>query len=246
MSFEFSFLNSFMGGVITRTMAVPNEPWTFLTNDTYGHGPIEKLVTIGTPHLGSPLALDLLPSGSGQDPNACFRNALAPYRDVAIQSANVGGASVNGGVNDVEGDGQDTTGLSLALQSLVAYQSAQPFPMAYLAGTLSSVNLAGLNCTVCKASYLRNLKCPSSPLAQDLTAAGWPSVFGTSNPSDGIVPLTSQLNGTSTGNPTTGVIHSSGLEGLDFAGPSELDPGVIAVGAVDLLNEAKIGSDFQH
>lgn len=235
-----------MGALITRTMALPNEPWNYFTNATYGQGLVEKLITVGAPHLGSPLAVDLLPLRTGQDPNACVRNAFASYNDVAIQGANIAGASVNGGVSDLEGDGQDTTGLSLILQSLDAYQSTQPFPMAYLAGTLSAANLAGLNCTFCKAWYLANLGCPSSPLAQNLTAAGWPIVFGANNPSDGVVPLTSQLNGGTTGSTVTSVIHTAGLEGLDFLGPSELDSGAMAVDAVDLLNEAKSGSDFQH
>ena len=49
-----------MGGDIMRTVAsLP----TFLSADTYGVGPIDKLITIGTPHLGSPLAIQLLQEG---------------------------------------------------------------------------------------------------------------------------------------------------------------------------------------
>ncbi len=118
-----------MGGVVARTMALPNEPWNFLTNNTYGKGSVEKLITIGTPHLGSPLAVDLLPLPNGQDSSSCVRNQLATRDKIALQAANVSGQSVNGGVNDLIGDGQDTNGLSLVLQSLQVYQSSQPFPM---------------------------------------------------------------------------------------------------------------------
>jgi pimeloyl-ACP methyl ester carboxylesterase len=235
-----------MGGLIARTMALSNETWTFLTNDTYGQGPIEKLITIGTPHLGSPLAGDLLPWGSGQDPNSCVRNRFASNKLVALQTAYVGGNKVFGGVNDLVGDGQDTAGLSQILQSLQTYQGVQPFPMAYLAATASAANLGGLDCIGCKAWWLKNVICRTSPLAQDLTSNGWPNVFGANNPSDGIVPLKSELNGSSNGNPLTGLVHSAGLYSLDFLGPSELESGVMAIDAVDLLNEAKNGSDFQY
>ena len=75
-------------------------------------------------------------------------------------------------------------------------------------------------------------------------------MFG-GNPSDGIVPLTSQLNGASTGrspgggSPTTNTIHSDGLYSLGFIGAFELNSGPIAQEAMDLLNEPKSGPDFQ-
>jgi PGAP1-like protein len=245
-----------MGGNIVRTMAVPNESWNFLTNGTYGQGPIEKLITIGTPHLGSPLAVDLLPTSSGQDPNSCVRNTLAfKTVDLAFQSANVAGNSVNGGVNDLVGDGQDTFGLSLALQSLQASQRSQPFPMAYLAGTESQGNLAHLSsCSVsgCTAAFINSF-CGGlfgNPLANDLTTNNWPNVFG-GNASDGIVPLKSQLNGASAGGspggggPVTNIIHSAGLYSLDFIGFNDLNSSTMAGDAMDLLNEAKNGPDYQ-
>lgn len=188
-----------MGGNVARTMAVPNEPWTFLTNGTYGIGPIEKLITIGTPHLGSPLATQLLPTGSS-DPNSCVREVLGHGGDVALQVANVGNARVNGGVNDLVGDGQDTSGLSELLQSLRAAQSTQPFPMAYLSGTESAGNLAGLSsCDVsgCTAAAINSI-CGTlfhDPLGNSFTSDKWPFVFGANtngqaNPSDGVaLPL---------------------------------------------------------
>jgi hypothetical protein len=48
------------------------------------------------------------------------------------------------------------------------------------------------------------------------------------------------------GSPISGLLHSPGIENLDFLGPSELDSGVMAVDTVDLLNEPKTGSDFQQ
>jgi pimeloyl-ACP methyl ester carboxylesterase len=235
-----------MGGDITRTMAVPNKPWSFLTNGTYGQGPIEKLITIGTPHLGSPLAGDLLPASSGQDPNSCMRRGLEGIGDVVLQVANVAGTSVNGGVSDMVGDGQDTNGLSIPLQSLQTYQSTQPFPMSYIGGSTDAPNLEDLNCLACLSAALK-LVCLSSPLVGSLTPTAWNSVFE-NLANDAIVPLASQTN-LSTGRTHEGVIHSLDLEGigkLDFDGPAELEYGPIASDVVDLLNEPKSGSDFQY
>jgi pimeloyl-ACP methyl ester carboxylesterase len=236
-----------MGGNITRTMALTGEPWSFLTNPTYVQGPIEKLITIGTPHLGSPLATQLLPNSSG-DPNSCVRNFFAFFGMVALQAASVAGNSVNGGVGDLVGDGQHTASLSLLLQSVQASQATQPFPMAYVGGFTTQSNLANL-ASPGAASVLQGF-CFSNPLAQALSPTGWDTVFG-GLANDAIVPLTSQVNAPSvplTAQTFPGVIHTAALEGagsLNFAGPSELDPGAIASEVMDLLNEPKTGTDFQ-
>jgi hypothetical protein len=83
-------------------------------------------------------------------------------------------------------------------------------------------------------------------------AANTRKVITKGSASDGIVPLTSQLNGTSTGGtpggggPVTNVIHSAGLQNLNFLGPYELGDSVMANYAFDLLNAAKSGADLQH
>ncbi len=61
-----------------------------------------------------------------------------------------------------------------------------------------------------------------NPLAVNLTPQGWPAEFG--QPSDAIVPLSSQLNNVSPspGSPFLGFVHSGGAEALGFAGPSAL------------------------
>jgi pimeloyl-ACP methyl ester carboxylesterase len=249
-----------MGGDITRAMALPDEPWTFQTNANYGQGPIEKLITIGTPHLGSPLATQLLPSGQ-TDPNSCVRRVLKFGDDIALQTATVSGKPWPGGIGDLVGDGQDanigTTSLTLEALYTALGSGSQPFPMVYLAGTETSSNLADLSsCSVsgCLAAAI-NFACGefpfNDPLANDLTTTNWPNVFGGSA-SDGVVPLTSQLNGATTGGspggggPITNVIHSSGLYTLGFIGLYELNSGPMAINAVDLLNEAKSGPDFQR
>jgi hypothetical protein len=64
-------------------------------------------------------------------------------------------------------------------------------------------------------------------------------------PNDAIVPVSSQLNGTSSTLIVPSTIHSGGIENLDFLGPTELEtssgiPDMI----VNLLNEATSCSDF--
>ena len=58
-----------MGGDITRTMPLRE---SFASDTTYGKGNVHKLITIDTPHLGSPLATQLL-----LDANECVRDTLA-------------------------------------------------------------------------------------------------------------------------------------------------------------------------
>jgi len=221
-----------MGGDVSRTMfLLPN----FLSNatfPTFGAGPINKLITIATPHLGTPVAADLLASN-----NACVRNVLAGDQDFALASITFSGGTVDGAVGDLEGNG---FGSSLS-PALANFKQTQPFKTAYIAGIATSVNLNGLNCVFCTAQVVRSL-CASNPLAKDLTAAKWTTIYGQSN--DTIVPLDSALNNL-TGQQFSGVIHTAALEVLDFKGPSVLDPASdISNEVINLLNEEPTGSDF--
>ncbi len=218
-----------MGGDITRTSLLLKG---FLANNTFGAGPINKLITVATPHLGTPVAADMLTNS-----NSCVRNTLAGYGDIALQSVTFSGHTAHGAVVDLIGDGFGG-GLSAALKNLKA---VQPFPTAYVAGSATSTNLNSLNCLLCNAEALRVL-CSGNPLAKALTAKNWPKLFGQDN--DTIVPLDSALNNL-TGLQYSGVIHTAGLETLDFDGPSVLDAAPnISSEVITLLNEAPTGSDF--
>jgi len=224
-----------MGGDIARTMVLSAD---FLSGDSFGRGPVHKLVTIGTPHLGTPLATQIL-----QDANSCVRGLLADHGKFSLSTVTLAGSPVHGAVGDLQGDGRGG-GLSAALSSLAA---KQPFPTAYLAGVMGADNLAGLDCGgFCSANLIR-LDCSTfafhpAPLAQNLTSKNWPNVFGQA--SDAIVPQTSQLGGGS-GLLFSGVIHSGGAVALSFKGPTELDEASqISAKVIDLLNERSNGSDF--
>jgi pimeloyl-ACP methyl ester carboxylesterase len=221
-----------MGGDVSRTMfLLPN----FLSNPTFptfGAGPINKLITVATPHLGTPVAALLLASN-----NACVRNVLAGEQDYALASITFSGQTVDGAVADLEGNGFGSS-LSPALANL---KQTQPFKTAYIAGIATSVNLNGLSCIGCNAQLVRIL-CSSNPLAKDLTATKWTTIYGQSN--DTIAPLDSALNNL-TGQQFSGVIHTAALETLDFKGPSVLDAASnISSEVINLLNEEPTGSDF--
>ncbi len=218
-----------MGGDISRTMFLLSG---YLSSTTFGAGPINKLITIATPHLGTPVAADLLASN-----NTCARNVLASDGDIALQSITFSGTTTDGAVFDLEGNGFGSS-LSVALSNL---KQIQPFPTAYIAGIATSANLKGLSCIFCNAGALR-LICSGNPLAADLTAAKWPTIYGQNN--DTIVPVDSALNNLS-GLQYSGVIHTAALETLNFNGPSVLDPAsTISTVVINLLNEAPTGTDF--
>jgi hypothetical protein len=218
-----------MGGDISRTTFLLS---TYLSSSTFGAGPINKLITIATPHLGTPVAADLLASN-----NQCARNVLASDGDIALQSITFSGTTADGAVYDLEGNGYGSS-LSSALTNLKA---TQPFPTAYIAGIATSANLKGLSCLFCNAEVLR-LLCSGNPLATDLTATKWTTIYGQNN--DTIVPLDSALNNL-TGLQYSGVIHTAALETLDFDGPSVLDAASnISTEVIALLNEAPTGSNF--
>ena len=198
-----------MGGTITRTLEyLPG----FTGWESFGSGNIHKLITIGTPHLGSPLAIQLL-----QASNTCIRNILADKGNIAFYSAQISDSTQSGGIGDLQGDGAGGS-LSPALEN-IQNSNGHEVPTALISGIMSPDNLSGLSWSIA-ATYLR-YKCSSDPLAQSLTAQAWPNIFG--QDSDGIVPLKSQLNNL-LGAGINGVVHSKGVESLGFNGPSELDP----------------------
>src|SRR5262249_25528699 len=132
-------------------------------------------------HLGTPLATQLLAAE-----NSCVVDLLSLAGLFALARVDIIGTGVvNGAVGDLAGDGAPGGNLSPALSALPVHP---PFPIAYVSGQMGASNLAGLSCTFCLAAAVRTI-CGNDPLAEDLTATAWPSLFG--QPSDAIVPLES-------------------------------------------------------
>jgi pimeloyl-ACP methyl ester carboxylesterase len=225
-----------MGGTTTRTLEYLPQ---FTNGASFGVGSVHKLITIGTPHLGSPLAIQLIQSN-----NTCIRNLLADGGNVAFFTATVAGVpNVSGGDGDLQGDGFGGT-LSFALNAIQP-ANGHEVATALIAGTMTANNTNSLSSTFSAAGYIR-YECRGNPLADNLTPAGWPTVFG--QPSDAIVPRLSQVNNNMSGGEVSGLIHSPGVTRLSFTGPSELDPlgGVNTVQTlvIQFLNASTQSSSF--
>jgi pimeloyl-ACP methyl ester carboxylesterase len=242
-----------MGGVVTLTMPLLAE---FFSSQTFSKGLVHKLITIGTPHLGSPLAAALL-----DDKNTCVRgvfgiNKFPAFDNVTIQKKNGGQQAVSGAVTDLRGDG-DGGGLSLALASIKA--GGKPLPTALVGGVSTQDNLATLDKSrmffgeeTNGALVIRNTLCKKEAGMQDtlagrITPAGWPAVFNGKD-HDSIVPLTSQLDAKQKNvAQLPGVIHTD-LRAVGFTGPCELSPcgkaeSGIPMQVVNLLNISVTNSD---
>ena len=186
---------------------------SYLERNTFRQGIIHKLITVDTPHLGTPVATRLL-LATQQEDNQCLRRVLGAAGNYSYDTATVAGrGNVSGAVADL-GVG------SPALQTI-----ALPGPIgihtAMIAGSYSNFgSLGGL--TV--ASLCKN----SSPLARALTpstVSGWPAVFTDdgSRENDGLVSVQSQRNNLTASTPFLNVMHSSSLSLLGFAAPSVLE-----------------------
>ena len=213
-----------MGGDITRTLPMLSQ---FYHPTTYTLGFVHKVITIGTPHWGSPLATMLLNSN-----NQCVRGVLATSGSPSFTSVTFkNGTSTTGGVADLQGDGFGG-GLSPALLRLQK-PIAHPLPTALIQGLESQSQLDGLDSSG-TARAIR-LLCFGNSLAKDLTSSGWPTIFG--QDSDSIVPALSAVAGLSTFTVVNGVIHSQSSEQLGFGPPAELDSaGGIPDTVMNLLN----------
>jgi pimeloyl-ACP methyl ester carboxylesterase len=212
-----------MGGDIARTLVQLPQ---FKSTTSFSRGPIHKLITIGTPHLGSPVATQIL-----RPENRCTWDIFARSGKLALLQATVGGKPVTGAVGDLQGcpNGSsvcyDMSGLFLhdilggPIPSLAILKLNPPgysgikVPTALIAGKMNSDNLSGLSSG--RAAVLLRNWCPSDPLAQSLTPTLWPSIFAGLD-SDGVVSVISQLNNGSSGFIAPGDIHSAGLITLGF------------------------------
>jgi hypothetical protein len=180
--------------------------------------------------------------------------ALAIKGKYAILSANTNPSQ--GGVGDMQGcpngsltgcvnalGGQVTDPLggpvpspSIQLLHPQSYSGVQ-VPAAYVGAEETAVNTSALQLSPVAAGL--RTKCGNDSLAQNLTATLWKqNIFGGLD-NDGVVSITSQMNGASTSPPNflaSSDIHSEGLEGLGFVGPTEQQDPVIASQVFNLLN----------
>jgi hypothetical protein len=213
-----------MGGDITRTLPLLSG---YAGQDTYTQGYVHKLITLDTPHLGTPVAVDALSAANG-----CVQVLLANKSKFIIGTAVVNNASVNGAVGDLQQGSQAITNL-------------KNLPTAMIGGQMTTSQLAGAGQS--SAGPIITFICGSianDPLANALNPKGWSNEMK-GDYGDAIVPLNSQFAGnlaysiTTTGasQNTFPAIHSQGIATLGFLPPTVLDQ---ASGAptqvVNLLN----------
>lgn len=196
----------------------------FLSDHSFGQGYIHKMITIGTPHLGSPLATDLI-SDVG-----CVRNLLAENGMFTFNTVTFYAGFVNGAMGDLSA--ATTSQLSPELANL-ANQSPHPVPTALIAGT--NPNFSAL------PPPLLGVLCAGEgdPLG-GAVLGGIGGLFG-GDPNDAIVSEASALDNTTPviQDVFSGVVHTQGAVGVSKLGyeePYELDDPAIATRVINLLN----------
>lgn len=226
-----------MGGDITRTILTPPTVDTFLSNDTFGQGDIHKLITIDTPHLGTPLASLLVQPGNA---GGCVEKLLAYNGRFVFVNLSFGFRQVDGAIADL------ATSSPAVLQ--IASPGPHPLPAALIAGAY--VQFGVLDSALGVPSLFRNVcGVTGDPLAGYFTSTNWQAIFQNAD-NDAIVPVTSQVNN-SLGNSnaflftgTQGYVHSPGTEKLGFASPSVLDPPDVPNEIIKLLNTSVVQTSF--
>ncbi len=236
-----------MGGLVTRQAeGLPG----FADSSSFGAGSIHKLITIGTPHFGSPFATRLL-----QESCMAFLKDLQGYLVLGqnVRFAN-GSPSADGAVFDLQGTPTGTSpGLSGALQQLNG-RAGFGVQTHLIAGSMTSANFGpsgGSGPALATADLICNHINPisllygSSPMAESMKSyQGWQQIFNNA-PSDAIVPVASQLAGQSSGNNTdtfSGLIHSDGaVQAIDIPQLGlQVNFGLIGPWEIDLSGGSKI------
>lgn len=234
---EADLITHSMGGDIARTLVL--QP-TFLSDQTFDLGSIHKLITIDTPHLGTPIASDLLSPG---EIGGCAESVLAK----------LGGEFVLNSVmfDDYEvwpGAVADMVPNSFALSQL-ANESPRLLPTGLIAGINPNFDsIPPLLYDVCG-------KINGNALAlADHDRPTWDATIFQGALNDGLVPETSELNNAPLNSNSAfvfpGIDHTDAIEGflhLGFAGPGALnkdsDTGIPST-VIKLLNTPITNSAF--
>jgi pimeloyl-ACP methyl ester carboxylesterase len=216
-----------MGGIVARAAVFDSG---FYSAENFNQGKIHKLITIGSPHFGSPLASRLLEDGS-----FCVRNRLAKIGNLSFETVNLSGTQMTGAVGDMKGNGFGGQ-MSQVLVDLANF-TGPPLRTATIAG-LADLQALGSGNLI--ASFIQ-ASC-NDLLAPELNAEGWQTIFNQDN--DGLVSKTSQLAAT-TGFVFSPFTHSDSLLLLGFSRPFELQGDTdISQKVIVLLNTPISSTDF--
>src|ERR1035441_5047727 len=129
-----------MGGTIVRTLETPP---TFLGASSFSRGQIHKLITVGTPHLGSPIPSDIVAQPLVVAKGLILSGRLALGPSVVFKNGETcNGQACSGGFFDMQGNGVNRVGLSPALTFLQDQTNAQ-VPTHLVAGMIDASNFYG-------------------------------------------------------------------------------------------------------
>lgn len=254
-----------MGGLVGRAMSRRED---YRVDVNFGRGDIHKMISIGTPHLGSPFAKQLLDAS-----NSKLREVLAyagnySFDDcpncVLAKPMNGELYRGSGAVGDLKGDGSGGD-LSSTLKWLRDTKNSHGLPVAIISGSLTEgqasialqsqidLGVVVVGTTPIFVPKPKNMiqffrvVCPDCPLSLALKT---PQSFSAmmNGKSDGIVPFTSQTSGRSNGIVKEGLFHSSGAAQLyklfDGEAPASLLDSVVLKDIVDLLNASHLGDKY--
>jgi hypothetical protein len=190
----------------------------FQDSNSFGVGLIHKLVTAGTPYMGSPFATGIL-NLPGMGAVLGMAGMLAFGKNVTLTDGTVcnGSTLTTGAIFDLQGDTQGIgLGLSPALSNLMS-SSGHGVPTHVMAGKMDATNFVFIPAFVPPGSMLSTYN----------------TIFSGYD-SDGVVAVTSQLALTSQQLPssadvTSGLFHTSTLTGIKIALPSPPFPALAKV-----------------
>jgi pimeloyl-ACP methyl ester carboxylesterase len=238
-----------MGGLIARYWTTGKAEEEYITPETFDSGYIHSLITLGTPHFGTPLArLDL------EDNSICTRRVGYFANRLAFDEAVFpDGDRSPGAVYELEGDG---VGDYLSDPIDVIESSSLPVPTAQLAGLVQDQEFSGATVIhiVCDLlHFVDPSDYPKDPLARLFTPELFDYIFDPiltpNNPyagdgpraNDGAVPLTSALSDSDADYCNLpdcfgGVAHGNGTAALVGASENLLDTSAVSMRVKDILN----------
>lgn len=217
------FVTHSMGGLIARYLARLKP----IDRYTMGHGLVHKLITIDTPHLGSPLASRFIQQIETWDLGiGCLRRALALPGNLVLKNGKLRAEPfvINGAIYDL----RETPN---SILSEIIEPTTRAVPTSFIAGRFD-------NWIALELAHVVTLRrvCALDAIAGSLSRTGWPVLMGDEN--DGVVTVTSQKAGLA--NPPVelfpGMGHSDALKVLGFLGEHVTSASAVAVRVLAMLN----------
>jgi pimeloyl-ACP methyl ester carboxylesterase len=240
-----------MGGLIAKAML--QDP-SYLTQTPFRSGLMHKLITLGTPHLGSQYAMRLLDGN-----NECVRLATADSTNKFTSSPSLfflslaladSPSSVSGATADLRGNGKELDDQDWSWKDhpfLIKIRTVPTLvpspPIALVAAIASTPQFNNIDLVQTWAYWgAAACKIKGDFLADNYSGGLWGRIFGMS-PNDGFVAQSSALDGRTPGTPGTKVVvgfaHGHGtVDDIGIGAPSLPDGGLVSAWTINLLNSS--------